>query len=129
RQLSEPVLAQAAAGALAALGEDVLPHLESFPQDARARSRDDRLQRIPEVLARTRHPRALALLSSALDIPNVRLRSRVVSAYAELVVRCGEVRARRDEIARAALAEIAGARERMDMAQRLEPTPDLELVA
>jgi AAA family ATP:ADP antiporter len=118
RLLGDPEMSIVAADALTAFGPAVIPHLESFASEARARPSEAHLL-VPGVLASTRNAAALPLLAAALDVPNIRVRAQVVSAYCQLLTTLGAGRSAREGLAAIVQREIGEAQMRATVIQSL----------
>lgn len=126
--LSDPDLAVAAADTLAVFGRAVIPYLESFPDDVHQPSRDS-LALVPQVLARTKDQAALPLLARALSTDNVRLRTRIVAAYCELLAGIPLAQRPMSELRTHALRELAAAQERAAAIATLTPLENTKLLS
>jgi HEAT repeat protein len=126
--LYDPDLGFDAADALEVFGADVVPHLESFPADALA-SPGDELHLVPGVLAQTRHPSAARLLESALESSNVRLRSKIIDAYCQLVAILPISSRPASTLKGTALLEIEQSEERASTIRKLQSYEDARLLS
>lgn len=79
--LGDPDVGLAASDVLVTFGEQLFPHLDSVVATARSPRPGPIALRIPQILARTKTPRALNLLSDFLDAPDLEMRTEVTEAY------------------------------------------------
>lgn len=81
RMLGDPDVGLAASDVLVTFGEALFPHLDPVLATARSPRPGPVALRIPQILARTRTPRALDLLHALLDAPDLEMRMEVTEAY------------------------------------------------
>jgi len=125
--LSDPDLAVSAVDVLGTFGRSVIDYLASFPDDVDRRPVEELLL-IPSVLAQTRDAAALPLLERALGASNVRLRTRVIAGYCELVASLPRAQRPTAVLEEAAHREIAASQIRANAIRELSSHEEARLL-
>ena len=126
--LADPEVANAAADALSEFGPPALDHLVPYLQLSHMEGAYAGAFRIPDILVRIGHPKALPALLEATQHPDLQLRTEAIRAYSRLAQTAPALKPHLPDLLEVANREISTAVSRRQALQKAQALPGAEML-